>query len=69
MPSHEPAAAPVRGEQSSAVGQGDRHPSVSDVLASCQAANAVSTPPDPSEPENAEGPEEGAPEERRPDAA
>lgn len=77
MPSQEPAAAPMRGGQPSGTGQGDRQPSVSDVLASCQAANAVSTPPDRSDSEtagetawgDARENEGDGPEEIRPDAA
>lgn len=84
MPSQEPTGVPVRDVQPSGAGQGDRQPSVSDVLASCQAANAVSTPPDRSDSESAgagigagavanagedtEKPD-GGPGESRPDAA
>lgn len=69
MPSQEPTAETVRDVQPSGTGQNTRQPSVRDVLASCSAANAISTPPDRTDAESADDAESAGPEQARPDAA
>lgn len=64
MPSHESDAAVPARDGRPLDGPGIRRPSVGDVLASCSAATAVSTPPEPAE-DLPQVPED----EPRPDAA